>query len=137
MTSVVVSTVSNTIIATDDNTNTIVTVPVVSTVLATDTNTLVVTESDNSAIVTVPVTSTVSVIAVGPQGPQGAVGAGYDFVQSSPSASWTINHNLGYKPGVDVYDSGSQQIQAEVSHTSVNQTVILLTASTAGFARLT
>jgi len=110
MTSVVVSTVSNTIIATDDNTNTIVTVPVV---------------------------STVSAIAVGPQGPQGVAGAGYDFVQSSPSASWTINHNLGYKPGVDVYDSGSQQIQAEVSHTSVNQTVILLTASTAGFARLT
>ena len=82
----------------------------------------------------------VTVITSGPQGPQGAAGtsgAGYQFIQSSSSDTWTINHNLGFKPAVDVYDSGSQQIQAAVSHTSVNQTVILLTASTAGFARLT
>ena len=101
------------------------------------TNTVTVTEDGSSTVVTVPVTSTVTATSVGPQGPKGDVGAAYDFVQSSSSATWTINHNLGYKPGVDVYDSGSQQIQAEVSHTSVNQTVILLTVSTAGFARLT
>lgn len=104
------------------------------------TNTVTVTENGSSTVVTVPVTNTVTAITQGPQGPQGpqgTAGAGYDFVQSSPSASWTINHNLGFKPSVDVYDSGSQQIQAEVSHTSINQTVILLTASTAGFARLT
>jgi hypothetical protein len=61
----------------------------------------------------------------------------FNFTQSSPSSTWTINHNLGYKPNVDVYDSGSQQVQAEVSHSSVNQTVILFTVPTAGFARLT
>ena len=101
------------------------------------TNTVTVTENGSSTVVTVPVTSTVTAVTAGPQGPPGASGAGYDFIQSSSSAIWTINHNLGFKPGVDVYDSGSQQIQAEVSHTSVNQTVILLTASTTGFARLT
>jgi hypothetical protein len=101
------------------------------------TNTVIVTENGSSTVVTVPVTSTVTAVTAGPQGPPGISGAGYDFIQSSSSATWTINHNLGFKPGVDVYDSGSQQIQAEVSHTSVNQTVILLTVSTAGFARLT
>ena len=101
------------------------------------TNTVTVTEDGSSTVVTVPVTSTITAVTAGPQGPPGTSGAGYDFIQSSSSATWTINHNLGFKPGVDVYDSGSQQIQAEVSHTSVNQTVILLTVSTTGFARLT
>lgn len=100
-------------------------------------NTVVVTENGSTTVVTVPVTSTVTAITAGPQGAQGPVGAGFDFNQAISAATWTINHNLGYKPSVDVYDSGSQQIQAEVSHTSVNQTVILLTAPIAGFARLT
>jgi outer membrane lipoprotein-sorting protein len=100
-------------------------------------NTVVVTENGSTTVVTVPVTSTVTALTAGPQGAQGPVGAGLDFNQTSSATTWTINHNLGYKPSVDVYDSGSQQIQAEVSHTSVNQTVILLTAPSAGFARLT
>jgi hypothetical protein len=100
-------------------------------------NTVVVTENGGTTVVTVPVTSTVTAITAGPQGPKGDAGTGYDFIQTGSSATWTINHNLGFKPSVDVYDSGSQQIQAEVSHPSVNQTVILLTAPTAGFARLT
>jgi hypothetical protein len=82
-------------------------------------------------------TTVVVVTAPGPQGPKGDAGAGYDFVQSTAASTWTINHNLGFKPSVDVYNSGSQQIQAEVSHTSINQTVILLTIPSAGFARLT
>lgn len=105
--------------------------------VTTTTNTVDVTTETGTVVVQVPVTSTVTAITAGPQGPQGVAGAGFDFVQASSSATWTINHNLGYKPSVDVYDNGSQQIQAEVSHTSVNQTVILLTVSTAGFARLT
>jgi hypothetical protein len=101
------------------------------------TNTVTVTENGSSTVVTVPVTSTVTAVTAGPQGPQGVAGAGYDFIQPSSTTNWTINHNLGFKPSVDVYDTGSQQIQAEVSHPSTNQTVILLTAPTAGFARLT
>ena len=94
----------------------------------------IVTEINNQIIIQRPQTSIVELITPGPQGP---AGAGFVFTQSSSASSWTINHNLGFKPSVDVYDSGSQQIQAEVSHVSINQTVILLTASTAGFARLT
>jgi hypothetical protein len=64
-------------------------------------------------------------------------GAGYVFTQSTAASTWTINHNLGHVPSVEVFDSGSQEIEADVTHPSVNQTVILFTVPTAGFARLT
>lgn len=64
-------------------------------------------------------------------------GAGYVFTQSTASATWTINHNLGHVPSVEVFDSGNQEIEAEVSHPSVNTAVIVFTVPTAGFARLT
>ena len=98
------------------------------------TQTVTITNGGSSTVIPVPETTVVTAITVGPQG---SAGAGFVFTQPSSASTWTINHNLGFKPSVDVYDSGSQQIQAEVSHASVNQTVILLTVSTAGFARLT
>lgn len=64
------------------------------------------------------------------------VGAGYVHTQGSPSVTWTINHNLGYKPAVDVYNAGSQKVAAQVDHPTVNQTIITLNPATAGFARL-
>lgn len=59
------------------------------------------------------------------------------FVQSTPATQWTISHNLGFKPVVGVFSVGSQEIEAEVLHTTVNQTLISFTTPTAGFARLT
>ena len=64
-------------------------------------------------------------------------GAGYVYTQSTTASIWTINHNLGHAPSVEVFDSGSQEIEANVTHPSVNQTVILFTIPTTGFARLT
>lgn len=61
------------------------------------------------------------------------------FVHNQPSVAttWTINHNLGYRPSVELYDSGSQEFDAMVSHPSVNQTVVgPMTVATSGFARL-
>lgn len=71
---------------------------------------------------------------VGPAGASGTVS--YVHSQSASSDTWTIIHNLGYKPIVQVFDTGSQLIEAEVSHLSSNIVTILLTAPTAGFARL-
>lgn len=62
---------------------------------------------------------------------------GVTFNQASPSTTWTINHNLGYRPSVTLLTVGGAEFDAEVIHTSVNQTVISLTAATAGSARLT
>jgi hypothetical protein len=53
-----------------------------------------------------------------------------------PATTWTINHNLGYRPSVELLDSGSQEIDADVSHPSVYQTVVTLNPATAGLARL-
>ena len=70
-------------------------------------------------------------------GPQGPIGMSYLHTQSTPSTTWTINHNLGFRPSVELLDTGSQKIDGEVAHPSVNQTVVTLNPATAGLARLT
>jgi hypothetical protein len=76
-------------------------------------------------------------LALASQGPPGPPGApAYEYSQLAASQTWTISHNLGYKPVAQVFDTGSQLIEAEVSHLSTNTLVILLTLPTAGFARL-
>jgi hypothetical protein len=97
-------------------------------------NTIVVTENGGTTVVTVPVTSTVTALTAGPQGPAG--GAAYQFEQVAPATVWTINHNLGYRPSVELLDAGSQEIDGEVAHPSVNQTVVTLNPASAGLARL-
>jgi len=62
--------------------------------------------------------------------------AGYSFVQNSPVLTWTINHNLGFNPTVELFTVGGVQMFAEVTHVSINQTVINFTVATAGTARL-
>ena len=99
-------------------------------------NTITVTEGDaGTTVVTVPVTSVVTATTQGPQGPAGS--GAYVFTQSTPSTTWTINHNLGFRPTVELLDAGSQEIDGEVAHPSVNQTVVTLNPATAGLARLT
>lgn len=65
-----------------------------------------------------------------------ATAAGYVHTQGSPSVTWTINHNLGYRPVVDLYNTGNQKFMAQVDHPTVNQTIITVLPATAGFARL-
>lgn len=111
------------------------------------TNTVAVTEGDGTtAVVTVPATSVVTAIAAGPQGPQGEQGptgpagpasAFYVHTQSTAATTWTINHNLGFRPAVELLDSGNQEIDGDISHPSINQTVVTLNPATAGIARLT
>lgn len=60
----------------------------------------------------------------------------FQFEQALPAATWTINHNLGYKPSVELFNTASQEIDADVIHTSSNQTVVSFTTAIAGFARL-
>ena len=98
------------------------------------TNTVTVTENGSSTVVTVPVTSTVTAITEGPQGPAG--GSAFVYQQSTAATVWTINHNLGYRPSVELLDAGSQEIDGEVAHPSVNQTVVTLNPASAGLARL-
>ena len=103
--------------------------------VSTVTNTITITDGDNSTtVVTVPITNTVTATTVGPQGPSGA---GYLHQQTSASTTWTINHNLGFRPAVELFDSGSQEIEGDVAHPSINQAIITVNPATAGSARLT
>ena len=125
-------------------------------------NTVTVTEGNaGTVVVTVPQTTVITAVAAGPQGPTGAQGqqgqqgpqgpqgpegpqgpqgpaggAAFVYTQTVPATTWTINHNLGYRPSVELIDSGSQEIDGEVAHPSVNQTVVTLNPASAGAARL-
>lgn len=59
------------------------------------------------------------------------------YTQTLPSTLWTINHNFGYRPSVVITDSGSQEIDGDINHPTVNQTLISFNPATAGTARLT
>lgn len=82
-------------------------------------------------------TNVLELTAAGPQGPQGPAGApAYVHQQGSAAATWTINHNLGYRPSVELLNTGSQEIEGDVVHTSANQTVVSFSGAVAGQARL-
>jgi hypothetical protein len=85
---------------------------------------------------TVP--TVVELLVPGPQGPGSTGGdiAAYVHSQPTPATTWTINHNLGHYPSVELFNTGMQEIDAEIAHPSVNQTVVTLKPATAGLARL-
>ena len=81
----------------------------------------------------------VKVVTVGVQGPAGAPGAsgaGYNHVQATPAAVWTIPHNLGFRPGVELTDAGGSEIEGDVLHLSLNTVQVTFTQAIAGRARL-
>lgn len=64
----------------------------------------------------------------GPAGPPGSGGGGggggggtLTYTQSTPSSLWIVNHNLGFKPLVDVFNNNDEEVAVKVSHTSANQ----------------
>lgn len=77
--------------------------------------------------------------ATGATGPTGAAGVSpISFVhyQAASSTVWTINHNLGFWPQCALSSIGGAEFEAEVLHTSVNQTVVYLATARSGYARL-
>jgi len=61
--------------------------------------------------------------------------AGFLFEQDDPSTTWTIAHNLGYKPVVSLYSVGSVEFEGQITHLSDNVLVVNLVSAMAGFAR--
>jgi hypothetical protein len=95
---------------------------------------------DISAVVVLDETTLQATVNAAPSpgggGGDGGADSAYVYQQSTPATTWTINHGLGYRPSVELLDSGSQEIEGEVSHPTVNQTVVSLSPATAGLARL-
>jgi hypothetical protein len=71
---------------------------------------------------------------VGPAGPPGNGEVQYTHTQAVASATWTVNHNLGYRPAVSVLSVGGALMLAEVIHISANQAQVFFDSPTAGQA---
>jgi hypothetical protein len=56
------------------------------------------------------------------------------FTQSSPSASWSIAHNLGKFPSVDVVDSGGNVLMPDILYVDLNNITVNFGAATSGKA---
>jgi hypothetical protein len=56
------------------------------------------------------------------------------FEQTSPSATWTITHNLGRDVQVETIDTSGTTMVGEISRPSVNQVVVTFNGATAGKA---
>lgn len=65
----------------------------------------------------------------------GTVVSSYVHTQAVASATWVVNHNLGFRPSVELTDTGGNEIVAEVLHVTNNQTNIYLTDAITGQAR--
>ena len=77
----------------------------------------------------------VTIAAVGPQGPQGPSGSSavfYVHTQATPSATWTINHNLQGNPTAVVMDSAGTMCEGSFSYPTSNQMLINFSSAFSG-----
>lgn len=89
----------------------------------------------DDVVIIKPTNAIVQVTAPGPQGVSGdPAQVFYTHTQNTPSAIWTINHNLGGNPTAVVLDSAGTQCEGTFSYPSVNQMVITFTAAFSGVA---
>jgi hypothetical protein len=81
----------------------------------------------------------------GPTGPNGSTGAKGDkgdsggyfaFTQATPSATWTINHNLGYNPNIIVIDSAGTVVEGSYEFPNVNRLIATFSSGFSGNAYL-
>lgn len=91
-----------------------------------------------SEVVITKVSQEVALTSPGPQGPAGPSGAAggsvFEFVQSTPSATWVINHNVGRKVSVTLYDDDGNVVQSDIEHGSINQATVTWSQPTTGSA---
>lgn len=87
-------------------------------------------------VVQAGVRATLEVLQVhmGLQGEAGAVGGAYTHTQSAATASWTVNHNLGYRPAIKALSLGGVEFWGEVLHVSVNQAILYFDSPNSGLA---
>ena len=85
--------------------------------------------SSTTASVNVKSTSNVTSVSV-------SRGADKNYVheQSSPSTTWTVNHNLNKRVAVSVVDSAGTLIICDVRYVSDSQVVLTFDAATSGNA---
>ena len=108
------------------------------------TQTLVIEGATDSLTSDAP-TVVLTDVEAGPQGPAGptgatgAAGSGSEnstvvHDQASANATWTMTHNLGRYPAIDIIDSAGNHVIGDIKHNSVNQAVATFDNAFAGKA---
>lgn len=94
-------------------------------------NSVVVTEVQGSTLVANQKGNTVTVTGV-----IGGVtlDANFVYTQSSPSATWVVNHNLNKYCSVTVVDSADNIVVGEVLYNSLNQVTLTFAGAFSGKA---
>ncbi len=97
----------------------------------TDDYNVIIADADGSVSIsdtsqTVTTTSLISIVG----------GSTYVHTQSSPSATWSISHNLGRRPSVTVVDSAGTVVIGEVTYLSDNTLRVEFSAGFSGQAYL-
>jgi hypothetical protein len=60
----------------------------------------------------------------------------YRHTQSSVSTTWTITHNLNFRPNVTVFDSANTMVEGSITHISNTQLSVSFSAGISGTAYL-
>ena len=60
----------------------------------------------------------------------------YLFTASTNQLQWIINHQLGFLPNVQIYNSALEEIEADIQHTDNYETIVNFTGTTTGYAVL-
>ncbi len=73
----------------------------------------------------------------GPEGPPGEAAGDIIYAthtQGVAQTVWTFNHGLGYKPSVNTFNQDGDEIEGEVTHPTVDQTIIAFAVDVSGSA---
>ena len=62
--------------------------------------------------------------------------ASYEHMQGAASSSWSITHNLGFKPNVTVIDSAGNIVEGEIAYTNSNSLTVSFQSAFSGNAYL-
>ena len=74
--------------------------------------------------------------AAGQQGPAGTSGGFFAFEQQSNSTSWTIVHNLGYRPAITIQDYFKNTIEGDINHLDTSTVGLSFADAVSGYAYL-
>lgn len=75
-------------------------------------------------------------VEAGPPGTNGVGDKSFRYEQSTPSAVWTISHNLNKYPSVVVIDSANDVCEGHIAYPTPNRTVLTFSAPFTGVAHL-
>ena len=100
---------------------------------------IVVVDEPQNIVIVQPVTPNIVVTTPGPQGPAGTFNVGsvsFTYYQTPASSTWTIDHNLGFKPVAVVIDSAGTNCEGSISYPNNNTMVITFNSAFEGTAYL-